>query len=149
MSAIPIAERVTLQRPRWVRAGAPGLFQLAVLFAGELSFAVAAKLDLADPRLAVFACPFKAITGLPCLGCGATHAFVYLAHLAPRLAVAANPLWALAAAILWACALLSLARFAGLRWTLALPPTGPLLRRYRVPLFALVAANWAVVALHP
>jgi hypothetical protein len=144
---LPIAEPVTLANPRWVRARAPGLLQLAIALTGALSLAAAAKLDLADPRLQLFACPFRALTGVPCFGCGATHAFVQLAHGDLLLAIAANPLWALVAAILWACALLQIARFLGLRWTLALPPLEPLLRRHRMALFALAAANWAFVAL--
>jgi hypothetical protein len=144
---LPIAEPVTLANPRWVRARAPGLLQLAIALSGALSFAVAAKLDLADPRLQLFACPFRSLTGIPCFGCGATHAFGHLAHGELFGALAANPLWALIAAILWSCALFQFARFFGLRWTLALPPLEPLIRRHRTSLFALAAANWAFVAL--
>jgi hypothetical protein len=144
---LPIAEPVVLANPRWVRARAPGLLQLAIALTGALSFAAAAKLDLADPRLQLFACPFRSLSGLPCFGCGATHAFVHLAHGELFLAITANPLWALFAALLWASALLQFARFLGLRWTLGLPPLEPLIRRHRMPLFALAAANWAFVAL--
>jgi hypothetical protein len=37
-------------------------------------------------------CPFKALTGLPCPGCGMTHAFLALGRLDPAGAWAANPL---------------------------------------------------------
>lgn len=144
---LPIAEPVTFASPRWVRARAPGLLQLAIALTGALSFTVAAKVDLADPRLLLFACPFRSLTGIPCFGCGATHAFVHLAHGDLFLAIGANPLWAMAAAILWACALFQFARFLGLRWTLALPPLEPRIRRHRTSLFALAAANWTFVAL--
>lgn len=37
-------------------------------------------------------CPFKALTGLPCPGCGITHAFLALGRLDLAGACAANPL---------------------------------------------------------
>ncbi len=113
---------------------------------GLASFAIASWLRLDAPWLRLLACPLRAATGIPCLGCGATHAFVHLAHGELARAIAANPLWALVAAILWAHTLLIAARLAGLRWTLALPDLSPRsLRRARLSLAALAAANWAFV----
>lgn len=39
-----------------------------------------------------FACPFKAITGIPCPTCGSTRAFMYFAHLDIVGAFSINPL---------------------------------------------------------
>jgi len=44
----------------------------------------------AMPKLPL--CPFKALTGLPCPGCGMTHAFLALGRLDFAGAFAANPL---------------------------------------------------------
>jgi hypothetical protein len=146
--AIPRAEAVQLAGPSWVRSGAPGTPSLALAGAGALSFLAAASLRLDAPGLLLFACPFRAATGLPCLGCGATHAFVHLAHGRLLLAIAANPLWALVAASWWAFSLFTVARRAGLSWTLAWPALSPRsLRRLRFLLGALAFANWAFVAL--
>lgn len=148
METAPLAERVELAAPRWVRAAAPGAGSRAIALAGVISFAVASWLRLDAPWLKLFACPLRAATGIPCLGCGATRAFVHLAHGEVARAIAANPLWALFAAILWTLALFVLARLAGLRWTLALPAFAPpTLRRARIALAALAAANWAFVFL--
>ena len=145
---LPIAERVELSRPRWVRSRAPGDLSKILALLGAISFSVAFTLDLNAPWLSLFACPFRAMTSLPCLGCGATHAFVHLAHGNVLAALRANPLWTLVAAGLWMLAIFVAARLAGLRWTLALPTLSPRnLRRARLSLFALAAANWAFVAL--
>jgi len=148
----PRAERVELARPRWVRSGAPGLPASMLALAGVLSFAAASLIDFRSPAqrslLGLFDCPFRAATGLPCLGCGATHAFAALARARVLDALAANPLWALVALALWTHALVTFARWAGLRWTLALPALSPAqARRARLGLFVLASANWAFVAL--
>lgn len=48
-------------------------------------------------------CPFRRLTGLPCPGCGGTHAFVAMAHGDFAAAWAYNPLGAaaFAAGIVW------------------------------------------------
>jgi hypothetical protein len=148
---VPIAEPVKLSRPLLVRSRAPSTVSLIVAAVGLLAFAIASRLRFDGELgrwLSLFACPFRAATGLPCLGCGATHAFVHLAHGHPIDAIAANPLWALIAAILAAHTLFTIARVAGLRWTLALPDfSSSALRRARFILAAAAAANWAFVAL--
>ncbi len=150
--SVPIAEPVKLSRPRLVRSGAPSSVSIIVAAVGLLSFAIASRLQFDGETgrwLSLFACPFRAATGLPCLGCGATHAFVHLAHGRLFAAIAANPLWALVAAILAAHTLFTIARVAGLRWTLGLPELSPPdLRRARFIFAAAAAANWAFVALH-
>ena len=160
-AALPIAEAVTLSRPRWVRSsGAPGP-AIPLAIAALFSFTISSGIDPDRGLLSGFACPLRAVAGIPCLGCGGTHAFVHLAR-APaallhgalasagheaRLALQANPLAALAAGALWLLGLLSLAQLAGLRWTLALPAIST--RRQRSLRFALalaLAINWAFVA---
>ena len=149
---VPLAEAVTLSRPLLVRSGAPSSVSIIVAAGGLLVFAIASRLQFDGETgrwLSLFACPFRAATGLPCLGCGATHAFVHLAHGRMIDAIAANPLWALVAAILAVHTLFTVARVAGLRWTLALPELSPPdLRRARFIFAAAAAANWAFVALH-
>jgi hypothetical protein len=66
-------------------------------------------------------CPYKAKTGMPCLGCGGTHAFGAMARGDVRGAIRANPLGAASAGMLWilaAAACLALA--AGTRRPLAI-----------------------------
>jgi len=108
----------------------------AAIFA--LSF-LAARLP---PLLGLpYACPFKALTGVPCATCGMTHAFVYLAHGELRAALAASPLGALLAGAAWLFAAADAAFFA-----LALTPPLPGPRTARALAIAgLIAllANWA------
>lgn len=75
-----------------LRPLAPGEFDLdAALLAGSLSFGAAALLwhgnGLPWPR-----CWFRALTGLPCPFCGATHAGLALLHGDALAAVRINPL---------------------------------------------------------
>jgi len=46
-------------------------------------------------QLAFLVCPFHLLTGLPCLSCGGTRAFVALSHFDVAAALAMNPLAAL------------------------------------------------------
>lgn len=75
-----------------------GLFYLAVGMIGAVLLRVAG--DLLMPRLV---CPFRIATGLPCPGCGGTHAAVALADGDVVRAWAANPLVTLGllAAVAW------------------------------------------------
>ncbi|MFL5397769.1 MAG: DUF2752 domain-containing protein, partial [Myxococcales bacterium] len=61
------------------------------------ALSAAGVLPLDAPPLSLLACPFRAITGLPCLGCGCVHAFAAVARLEFGAAFLANPLGALVA----------------------------------------------------
>jgi len=116
----------------------------AVLFA--LSFAIARFV----PVLALgYACPFRALTGLPCATCGMTRAFVRLAHGDLSGAVGASPLGALLAGLAWLFAALAVVRaVAGSPWP-ALAPGRP--RGLAILAVGALLANWAflVVANRP
>jgi len=65
----------------------------AVLAAAMLSgFLRLAGYSLLSALPNAILCPFKALTGLPCPGCGITHAFLLLGRLDLTGAYAANPL---------------------------------------------------------
>ena len=87
------------------------------------------------------ACPFRALTGLPCLSCGTTHAAIALLHGDLAGALRANPLAAAAGisfaaggaiAPLWALASLPLPRL-----------VVPAPRSLRLALVAALLSNWA------
>jgi hypothetical protein len=86
-------------------------------------------------------CPFHALTGVPCPGCGTTRALVALAHGDFAGALAFNPL--ATAALLAGGAACLLAPV----WILAggtVPTLAPALpRRARLALVLAIAANWA------
>ena len=95
-------------RVSWKRIPRFGVPELLAL-AAAASFLAARFLPVlgAGP-----ACPFRAVTGLPCATCGMTHAFVALAGGRVGEALAASPAGALLAAAAWAYAALALARSA-------------------------------------
>ncbi len=103
-----------------------------------LSFLAARFLPLLDLP---YACPLKALTGLPCATCGMTHAFVHLAHGEAAGAFAASPFGALLAALAWAFAALDVARLlAGAPW----PTPGPRAARgLAAAAMGALLANWA------
>ena len=142
---LPLAEPVEARGLAWVWAGAPSVVAVAWGALGALSFAAAALLRLDLPGLDFFACPLRAATGLPCPGCGATHAFVLLAHGDLTGAFYASPLWACVALGLWLHAALTLARLLGLRRALVLSLPRERSGPARLVVGALVLANWAFV----
>jgi hypothetical protein len=110
-----------------------------------VALAAAGLLPLDAPPLSLFACPFRAATGLPCLGCGCLHAFAAVAHLQIRAAFLANPLGALAAigGVLFGIG--TALRLAGV--CVALPRiTAARARTLRIGMVAVVFANWVFVA---
>lgn len=91
---------------------------------------------------AVTLCPFRALTGYPCPGCGMTRAFCALGHGQWRLAVGFNaisPLLFAAAAAGWAAAAATVLDYRPARAALARLRPGP--RAARV-LLALTFAWW-------
>jgi Protein of unknown function (DUF2752) len=87
------------------------------------------------------ACPFRAMTGIPCPTCGTTHAAIALMHGRLGAALAANPLMTMAglgflaggaAAPVWAA----------LRWPVPEIPA-PLPRWTRAAIVAALLASWA------
>jgi len=109
------------------------------------ALAVAGLLPLDAPPLSLLACPFRAATGLPCLGCGCLRAFAAVAHLDLRAAFLANPLGALVAigGVAFACA--TLLRVCGV--DLAAPRLGPSRARLaRIAIAVAIVANWCFVA---
>ena len=111
-----------------------------------LGLAAAGILPLDAPPLSLLACPFRAMTGLPCLGCGCLHAFAAVAHFDLRGALVANPLGAVAAVGGICFAIATALRIFGV--PLALPRVArgqARLARLALPL--VVLANWSFVAL--
>jgi len=107
--------------------------------------AVAGLLPLDAPPLSLLACPFRAATGLPCLGCGCLHAFQAVAHLDLRAAFLANPLGTLVAIGGLGFALATALRSFGVR--LAAPQfAAPSRRTLRIAVALAVVANWCFVA---
>lgn len=121
---------------------APGTVPLVALLGAAivLGGVVASLLHL--DRFPLPMCVFKAVTGVPCLTCGATRALVRLAHFDALGALAMNPLVALGALAMvpWAVADAALA----LRGRTLVLDVGPALGRLlRWSVLPLVLANWA------
>lgn len=130
------------------RAGPPSVHALGMAAVGGLALLAAAVLPLDAPPLSLLRCPLRAATSLPCLSCGATHAFHFAVRLRPLAALAANPLAALAAALLFAHVVWTALRLCGLPYAPRTPVLSPAAAR-RVRLGALLAllANWIFVLL--
>ena len=95
-------------------------------------------------RLDFLVCPFHLLTGLPCLSCGGTRAFVALAHLDFATAFAMNPL-AAATGLAGMAYIVHATGVALRRWKPWRPRlvSVPLRRALRVGALVAVAANWA------
>ncbi len=87
------------------------------------------------------ACPFRAITGIPCPTCGSTHAAVALMHGRLGAALAANPL-AVLAGVAFLAGGLAAPLWAALGWPVLDVPA-PLPRWLRAALVVVIVANWA------
>ncbi len=130
----------------FVRSGAPSVHALGIAAASAPVLAAAAMLPLDAPPLSLFACPVRAATSLPCLSCGATHAFHFVLHGQPLEALAANPLAALVALGLIAHFALTLLRLCGLPFAPAPVCLSPRAARLlRAGALAALAANWLFV----
>jgi len=97
-------------------------------------------------RIAGYACPFRAMTGLPCVMCGGTRAWVAMGALHLRSAFALNPLaalgWCATAAFVPYGLFVSLTRRRRLRITRVSGTERALLG---VSLALVLVANWAYV----
>ena len=129
----------------FARSGPPSVHAVGTAAVGASLLCAAALLPLDAPPLSLLFCPFRAATGLPCLTCGASHAFHALVRGQVALALAANPLAALLALACALHAVLTLLRLCGLPFA----PTAPALppRALRLGALLLVSSNWAFVAL--
>ncbi len=113
--------------------------QLGLLW-GFVAASVAAMLPFAG-RLAPLApaCPFKSLTGWPCLSCGATRAVLALSRFDLRAALAWNPLAAAGVLVLVGGGLL-----AGAAGLAGLPLPRPRRPAWLRPVvIAALLANWA------
>lgn len=115
--------------------------QLGLLWGAVAAALVALSPFAARIAPALPACPFKSLTGLPCLTCGATRAALALGRFDFGAAFAVSPLAAAAWTVLiaggLAAGIASLAR-------LEVPePPGNLPRALRWAVPAAVLANWA------
>lgn len=130
-----------MSAPDRFRAAGPDDRGLAlVLVLGALSaLALVPFLPLLAPL--VPGCPFHALTGVPCPGCGTTRAALALARGDVPAAFGWNPLAAAAFLIGGAVCLLAPLWVASGRALPALAPELP--RRARVALVAALGANWA------
>ncbi len=124
------------------RAGPPSVHALALAGVSALVLAAAAALPPDSPLLLPFACPLRAATGLPCLGCGVTHAFQLAVRGRLAAAFVSSPLGLLLALAALVHAAWTMLRLCGL-------PFAPDLRLgigARVACALGLVANWIFVA---
>jgi hypothetical protein len=118
---------------------------MAISAVHVLALATARLLPLDAPPLSLLACPFRAATGLPCLGCGCLHAFAAVAHLDLEAAFLANPLGSVLAIGGAGFVLATALRSCGVH--LVAPRIGPSRARFaRLAIALTVFANWCFVA---
>jgi hypothetical protein len=106
-------------------------------------FIIAALWQPADEPTLIL-CPFRALTGLPCPGCGMTRAFCAIAHGHLFKAIGFNaisPIAFLGAVFAWATALATVANFQTIRSTLLRLIPGETLSRF---IFGGVMVWWAL-----
>jgi hypothetical protein len=128
-----------------VRSGRPSVHALGLAAAGTALLCAAAILPLDAPPLSIFACPFRAATGWPCLTCGCTHAFAAFVRLRPLAAIESSPLGAALALLCVVHAAWTALRLCGLKRT---PVSLPATPRLRAAGAVLLIANWAFLVLH-
>lgn len=125
------------------RAGPPSVHALGLAAAAGALLAGAAVLPLDAPPLSLFPCPFRALTGLPCVTCGCSHAFHFFVRGQIADALLWSPLGALLALLCAVHLSWTLLRLCGLAWAPHLEPT----RALRITAGVALLANWAFVAL--
>jgi hypothetical protein len=123
------------------RPGLPSVHALALAAVAGLLLAAAAALPLDAPPLSLLFCPFRAATGMPCPGCGCTHAFHFAVRGQLGAAFSCNPLGALLALACGAHLIWTGLRLAGL----AGAPALALSRRARWAAALALTANWVFV----
>lgn len=123
----------------------PGSAPLGAIFGAIAAAAVAAVGLLHLDQLELPVCIFKAVTGWPCLTCGATRAFARLYALDPLGAFAMNPLAVAGGLALVPWALADVALMPRGR-ALALELTPSAARWARVLAVSAAVANWLYLA---
>ena len=121
---------------------APGR-QLAFLWGGAALVCAAAAPFAQGLAAGTPACPFRALTGIPCATCGGTRALLALARLDVGAALSWNPLVTLAAIVFFAGGLVALVR--ALRGDGVPDPAPP--RWAGAAAAAVLVANWAFVVI--
>jgi hypothetical protein len=94
--------------------------------------------------LGIFACPFRAATGLPCLTCGCSHAFHFFVRGAFADSLRSSPLGFVLAFLCFAHLIWTLLRLCGLPFV---PRPFQPTQTMRFGAALLLALNWAFVAL--
>jgi hypothetical protein len=125
------------------RAGRPSVHALALACVAASVFAASAFLPLDAPPLSLLACPFRAATGFPCVGCGAMHAFHFAARGQLFAALSWSPLATLAAIAAAAHVGLTALRLCGFPFAPRIDATP----RLRWMAAVALAANWMFVVL--
>lgn len=126
------------------RAGPPSIHALGLAGTGALLLLAASVLPIDAPWLALFSCPFRAATSLPCFGCGFTHAFQFVVRGEFASALASSPLGTLLALAAALHALWTAIRLAGLPYAPAIAPLGA---GGRWACALALAANWTYLLL--
>ena len=120
----------------------PGALPLGAILLGLAAAGAAAIVLLHVDRLPFFVCMFRAVTGWPCLTCGATRAAALLALGDLRGALAMNPLATLAGVALVPWGLADLVLTTRGR-AVAVEATAGAGRMLRIAAVTAVALNWA------
>lgn len=124
------------------RAGPPSTHAIGLAAAAGALLAAALLVPIDAPPFSLFVCPFRALTGVPCLSCGWSHAFRRAVRGELGSAFLASPFGAALAVCCAAHLIWTALRIAGLRW-------GPRLRSGRGAALVVggaLFASWIFVA---